>query len=345
MRALVKTTSGRGFSLRDLPEPVPGPGEVLVRVHAASLCGTDVHLYEWTPWAASRVQPPRVMGHEMGGFVEALGPGVDTVAVGALVACESHLTCGLCRECTRGDSHVCRHTQIMGVDVDGVFRERTVVPARNVWPVPASGDTRVAALMEPFGNAVHACSRGDLQGQVVGIFGCGPIGCAAVAICQAEGAAKVIAVDRSGFRLDLARRMGADECVQIGDGLDTEQQVRAAAGGDIDCALEMSGAPEATVAACRLTRPGGWVSLVGLGAPVSLDLSRDVVMKGISLHGIAGRRMFATWEATSAYLEKGCIDPFPLITHEFDMADVDAAIELMRSGLSGKIVLRPGRSD
>jgi threonine 3-dehydrogenase len=195
--------------------------------------------------------------------------------------------------------------------------------------------------MEPFGNAVHACSRGSLLGRVVGVFGCGPIGCAAVAIARAENAARIVAVDRNPYRLALAERMGADAVVDASRG-DVETAVARAAGAPLDCALEMSGAESLLVAACRLVRPGGWISLLGISdAPETVDLTRDVVMKGLTLYGITGRRLPSTWEQTTAHLAGGLIDAGVLITHHLPLADIDHAIALMRSGDCGKISLVP----
>jgi len=342
VRAVLKTAPGPGFVLGDVDEPRPGPGEVVLRVEAASICGTDVHLWDWNPWAASRVRPPRVMGHEVGGEVVDVGPDVDGVGVGGRYAVETHIVCGHCPECLRGDFHVCANTRILGVDVDGVFAEYVTVPARNLWPAVPDHPPEVAALMEPFGNAVHACSYGRLRGQVVGVFGCGPIGCACVAVARAENAARIVAVDLNPYRLELARTMGADAAVHAGVD-DPETAITAAAGGPLDCALEMSGAPSAVAVATRLVRPGGWVSLLGIGdTPAMLDLSRDVVMKGLTLFGVTGRRMFSTWEQTTSYLAGGLIDATRLLTHRMAMEDVAGAIELIKSGRCGKVVLFPG---
>jgi threonine 3-dehydrogenase len=340
VRAVVKPAPGPGFVLTDVPDPVPGPGEVVLRVDAASICGTDVHLYEWNPWAAGRVHPPRVMGHEMCGEVVAQGAGADSVRIGSRVAVETHVVCGHCPECRRGDFHVCANTRILGVDVDGVFAEYVRVPAHNTWPVAQGLSPDLGALMEPFGNAVHACSYGRLRSQVVAVFGCGPIGCMCVGIARAEGATRVVAVDLNPYRMELARAMGADAVVDASLG---DEAIVAAAGGPLDCALEMSGAPAAVGAATRLVRPGGWVSLLGIGdAPATLDLSRDVVMKGLTLYGVTGRRMFSTWEQTSAYLTDNRIDVSPLLTHRLPLSGIDDAIALMRSGRCGKVVLQPG---
>lgn len=336
----MKIEAAAGFSVGDVPQPEPGPGEVLVRVAAASVCGTDVHLYDWTPWAQARVAPPRVMGHEVSGEVVAWGEGVRSPAIGTRVAVESHIVCRHCEECRRGDFHVCENTQILGVDVDGAFASYVAVPAANVWPVGAGVPASVAAAMEPFGNAVHACSYGDLDGRTVAIFGCGPIGCAAVAVARVAGAARVIAVDPNEYRLRLAERMGATALVRAGsDPVDDE--VIAAAGADIDCVLEMSGAPQAVVSAARVVRPGGWISLLGIGEPVLLDMTSDVVMKGLSLFGVVGRKLPATWERTTAYVRDGTIDVAALITHSFPMNEVERAIQLVKSGDCGKVALTP----
>jgi threonine 3-dehydrogenase len=342
VRAVIKSSPRPGITITDAPEPSAGPGDVLLRVVAASICGTDIHLYDWNPWAQARVHLPRVMGHEICGEVIALGEGADgRVRVGDRVAVESHIVCHRCPECLRGDYHVCANTRIVGVDADGGFATLVALPAENVWPVGPEMAPAVAAAMEPFGNAVHACSCGDLEGATVAVFGCGPIGCAAVAVAKARGAARVIGVEPNRYRLELAERMGADVLVQCGEG-SAETEVRRAAGGDVDCALEMSGAPVAVVAATRLVRSGGWVSLLGIGdAPTTLDLSPDVVMRGVTLFGVTGRRLYATWEETSRYLRSGAIDAEALITHRFAMADIEEAIRLIKSGRCGKVSLQP----
>jgi threonine 3-dehydrogenase len=341
VQAVVKPSAAPGLVLADVPEPRPGDGELLLRVAAASVCGSDVHLYDWNPWAAARVHPPRVIGHEICGEVVGRGPGTDLID-GTRVAVESHIVCGTCNSCLRGDFHVCQNTRILGVDVDGGFTSLVAVPQANVFPIGEDTSSEVAAALEPFGNAVHACSYGELAGRTVAVFGCGPIGCAAIAVARTQGAATVVAIDRNRYRLDLAERMGAARVVIADD--DVESQVRAAAGGaDIDCVLEMSGAPSAVAAATRLVRPGGWISLLGIGdAPATLELSDDVVMKGVSLHGVVGRRLPQTWEETMEYVRSGAIDVGALITHHYPMSEIEAVIELIKSGQCGKVSLHPG---
>ncbi len=341
MQAVLKAEPAPGFTLRDVDEPQPGHGQVLLRVAAASVCGTDVHLYDWNAWAAARVHPPRIVGHEVCGEVLAHGSGVQAPELGTRVAVESHIVCGHCPECRRGDFHVCENTRILGVDVDGAFASEVVVPAANVWPVGTSISPEVAAAMEPFGNAVHACSYGDLDARIVVVFGCGPIGCAAIAVARAQGAARVIGVDRNQYRLELAERMGAHTVIRAGD-TPVDDAIRQAAGGFVDCALEMSGAVTAVRSATRVVRPGGWISLLGIGdEPVTLDLSNDVVMKGLTLHGVVGRRIPATWERATAYVREKVVDVAALITHRFALDEIDGAIELMKSGNCGKVTLTP----
>jgi threonine 3-dehydrogenase len=340
MQAVLKAAPAAGFVVGEVPAPAPRAGEVLLRVTAASVCGTDVHLYDWDAWAQSRVTPPRVVGHEFCGEVIAWGDGVRSPALGTRVAVESHLVCNHCEECRRGDFHVCENTRILGVDTDGAFAGHVVVPAANVWPVGPAVPATIAAAMEPFGNAVHACSYGELSGRTVVVFGCGPIGCAAVAVARVQGAEKVIAVDRNEYRLRIAESMGATSVVRAGTEA-VDRAVREAAGGDIDCALEMSGAPTAIASATRIVRPGGWISLLGIGEPVLLDVTTDVVMKGLSLFGVVGRKLPTTWEQTLEYVRDRVIDVTPLITHSFPMHEINGAMELIKTGQCGKVTLTP----
>ena len=282
-----------------------------------------------------------MVGHEVCGEVVAWGEGVAGPPIGTRVAVESHIVCGHCDECRRGDFHVCENTRILGVDVDGAFATHLAIPVANVWPVGDAVAPDIAAAMEPFGNAVHACSYGDLEGRTVVVFGCGPIGCAAIAVAKVRGAARVIGVDRNAYRLGLAERMGASAVVQATEEA-VDGAVRRVAGNAIDCVLEMSGSPVAVASATRLVRPGGWISLLGIGdGPDVVDLSSDVVMKGLSLYGIAGRRIPETWEQVTAYVQDGVIDVRTLITHRFALRDIDGAIELMKSGQCGKVTLAP----
>ncbi|MHB8393266.1 MAG: alcohol dehydrogenase catalytic domain-containing protein [Candidatus Dormibacteria bacterium] len=342
MRALLKRRAGPGAEMAEVPDPRPGPGEALLKLVAAGICGTDLHIFDWNPWAATRVQPPRVMGHEMAGLVLALGAGVDHLTVGEMVGVETHVVCGTCPQCLRGDFHVCQNTRILGVDLDGAFAEQVVVPARNCRPAPGGLDPAVIAFQEPMGNAVHAASQGNLRDRVVVVTGCGPIGLAAVGIAKAEGASRVVAVDRVAARLKIAEEMGADQMVDTTGATGLGTLLRDACRGTADVVLEMSGHPALIQASLEAMTPGGWVSLLGLGdGPSQLDLSSLVVMRGISLFGVTGRRQFATWESTSAYLSSGRVDVGPILTDRVSITDFERAVELARAGAVGKVVLYP----
>ncbi|MGH7642610.1 MAG: zinc-binding dehydrogenase [Candidatus Dormibacteria bacterium] len=339
---MIKPAPSRGAALAKVAERDPLPGEAQLQLVAAGICGTDLHIFEWNSWAAVRVHPPRVMGHEMAGVVLAVGEGVETPRVGELVGVESHLVDLSCPQCRRGDYQVCENTRILGVDVDGVFAERVIVPARNCRVAPPGLDPAVVAFQEPMGNAVHAAAQGQLSGQVVVVTGCGPIGCAAVGIARAEGARLVVAVDRVPARLKIAAAMGADRLVDTGTAADLGATLREACGGEADVVLEMSGHPQVIQGALATIRPGGWISLLGLGdSELAIDLSSQVVMRGVTLYGITGRRQFETWDQTGAYLSSGRVDVTPILTHRLSILDFERAFELAGSAEVGKVVLYP----
>ncbi len=342
MRAVLKSRAGPGAALGEVADPRPGPGEVLVKPVATGICGTDLHILDWNPWAAARVRPPRVMGHEMAGLVLALGEGVTRLAVGDIVGVETHIVCLTCAQCQRGDFHVCQNTRILGVDIDGAFAELVVVPERNCRPAPPGLDPAVVAFQEPMGNAVHSACQGPLRDRSVVVTGCGPIGLAAVGIARAEGARRVVAVDRVRARLRIAEAMGADQTIDTSSVADFEAELRRACRGTADVVLEMSGHPALIDGSLRTITPGGWVSLLGLGdVDVSIDLTSLVVMRGVTLFGVTGRRQFETWDRTSAYLGSGMVDVRPILTDRVSMLEFDRAAELARSGAVGKVILYP----
>ena len=341
MRALAKLHPGPGAELIERPAPRPGSGEVLLRVDAASICGTDHHLFTWNEWAAENLVPPRVLGHELAGTVIATGAGVTRVREGDLVGVESHLFEWTCRQCKRGDMHLCRNLRVIGVHTDGGFAEQVVIPEANA--VESNGlDPAVVALQEPMGNAVHAAFAEPIEGRSVLVTGCGPIGLCAVGIAKAAGAEVVIATDTEPYRLELARKMGADLALDATDPA-TEERILQATGGDgVEVVLEMSGAPPALDQALRLITRGGRMSLLGIfSGAVPIELSERVIMQGIRLHGIYGRRIYDTWERTQALLRSGALDVSPIITHRLDLADWPQAFELVASRHAGKVVLLP----
>jgi len=342
MRAVVKEGAAPGARLVERPVPSPAPGEVLIRVGASSICGTDYHVYSWDAWAAGRVHPPLVMGHECGGEVVALGRGSRGVGLGDIVSIETHVACGVCLPCRTGNAHICEEVSILGVDRDGSFAEYLAVPAANVWKNAPGTDPALAAIQEPFGNAVHTVFAGEVTGQSVAVVGCGPIGIMAVGVARAAGAARIIASDLSGSRLEMAQRMGATHLVNASRESLAERLMEITDGQGVDVVLEMSGSGEALTEALRGSRNGARVSLLGLPShPVSLDLAEDVIMRGITLQGITGRRMFQTWYQGHALQEAGLIDLLPLITHRLPLSEFDEAMRLLKSGEAVKIVLIP----
>jgi threonine 3-dehydrogenase len=345
MRALAKMRPGPGVELIDLRVPEPGPGEVLLRVDAASICGTDLHLFEWDECAAENLVPPRILGHELAGTVVGIGSGVTRVREGDLVGVESHLFCWECAQCRRGEMHLCRDLRVIGVHVDGGFAEHVVIPEANA--VESNGlEPAVVALQEPMGNAVHAAFAEPIEGRTVLVTGCGPIGLCAVGIARAAGAALVVATDTEPYRLELARTMGADLALDATDP-ETERRIVEATGGDgVEVVLEMSGSPRALDQALRVITRGGRVSLLGIfNGAVPLELSEQVIMQGLRLHGIFGRRIYDTWERTQSLLRSGALDVTPIITHRLDLAEWPKAFELLESRHAGKVVLLPAAAD
>ena len=341
MRALAKTRPEPGAELIERQVPTPGPGEVLLKMVAASICGTDYHLYSWDTWASEIVKPPVVLGHELAGVVAATGSGVTRVKGGDLVGVESHIVDWTCAQCRAGNMHLCRNLRVIGAHVDGGFAEYVVIPETNA--IESNGlDPAIVALQEPMGNAVHAAFVEPIEGKSVAITGCGPIGLCSVGIARAAGASLVVATDTEPYRLQLAREMGADLALDARNP-DTVRSVLDATGGDgVDAVLEMSGAGPALTQALEFVTRGGRISLLGIfPEPVSVDLSDMVIQRGIRLYGIYGRRIYDSWERTQALLRSGRFDPTPILTHRFDLADWERGFELIASRHAGKVVLVP----
>jgi threonine 3-dehydrogenase len=321
--------------------PTPGPGEVQLQIEAASVCGTDRHIYLWDRWAAENIQTPVILGHELAGRVVASGSGVTRVRDGDLVGVESHLYCGVCAQCRAGSPHLCRELRVIGAHVNGGFAEYVVIPEANA--VESNGlDPAVVALQEPMGNAVHAAFVEPIAGRTVAVTGCGPIGLCAVGIAKAAGATWVVATDTEPYRLELATQMGAD-LVLDGRSPETVAKVLEATGGDgVDVVLEMSGSAAALDQGLRFVTRGGRISLLGIfGEPVAVDLSNLVIEKGVRVHGIFGRRIYDTWKRTQDLLRSGALDVAPILTHRFDLADWQQAFDLLGSRHAGKVVLTP----
>ena len=343
MWAIRKTGPASGLSLECVPVPRPGAREVLVRVEAASVCGTDLHIYRWDQWAQSRIRPPLTIGHEFAGTVVEVGAAVSTVAVGDFVSAESHITCGVCFLCRTGRAHMCESTEILGVDRDGAFAEFVAVPESVIWQNDRSKlSPEIATLQEPFGNAVFAVSTQDLPGHTVAVLGCGPVGLFTIAIARASGAGRILASDHLPTRLSLAESLGA-EVVDIDAVADTAAWFRERNEDEgLDVVFEMSGAPTAIRDAFRIVRNGGSVVLFGIpSGPVELDVAESLIFKNVRVIAVNGREVFATWYRTRWLLEHGVVDLRPLITHRFALDDFEAAFEELASGRACKIVLDP----
>jgi len=339
MQAIVKEKRAPGLKVTTVPKPTAGPGEVLIAVRHAGVCGTDLHIADWNAWAAGRLRPPLVVGHEFAGEIVAVGGGVAELRTGQLVTAEGHIVCGHCLQCRTGNSHICKNTRIIGVDRDGAFAEYIAMPATNVLPLDGI-PTTVGAVMDPMGNAFHTVLTADIPGSTVFVVGCGPIGCFAVGIARAAGAAKVIASDVNTKRLALAKQMGAHVTIDATRD-DVVRAVLAETGGEgADVVCEMSGVPSALHQAFAAVRLGGRVQLLGIpNGQVPVDFANEIIFKGITVYGVIGRKMYDTWNQMRRYLSAGLVDPGPVITHQFPLAKIDEALAAIRSGDAGKIIL------
>ncbi len=340
MRALVKPSSAPGFRLTQVPVPQIGPGDVLIRVEKAGLCGTDHHIYAWNAWAQNRVKPPLVVGHEFMGTVAAVGEAVSAVRVGERVSGEGHIADLTCLLCRTGQAHICERVKIIGVDRDGAFAEYVAIPEYNVWRLDPEIPDVSAAIFDPLGNAVHTVMAAGVSVKSVVIMGVGSIGLMAIPVARAAGALSVYAIDVNPARLELAQRLGADAAF-LSTQPDLSAEIRRRTRGDgADVLLEMSGSGAAIDLGLQLLRNGGTAALLGLPAgTVNLNLADRVIFKGLTVLGINGRRMFETWYQTEALVKSGRVDPRSIITHVLPYTAFDEAFALMEKGEAVKIVL------
>jgi threonine 3-dehydrogenase len=342
MKALRKTQPARGLSLDTAPVPAIGPADVLVRVRAASICGTDLHIYGWDRWSQGRIKPPVTLGHEFCGVVEKVGEEVTAVRPGDFVSAEMHVNCGHCRQCRLGESHICRNLRIIGIDQDGAFAEFVKIPASNIWKLDPEIPERYAAILDPLGNAVHAALAGPIAGQTVLVTGCGPIGLMAIAVAKACGSAAVFATEVNEQRRAMAKKMGADLAVNP-SAEDSVARVLGETGGTgVDVLLEMSGNPAAIQQGFKSLRSGGRASLLGIPTEsVPLDLVNDVIFKGATVQGIYGRRMYQTWVQMTALLKAGRLCLEPLFGEREPLEKFESAFSMLQGGHAGKILLYP----
>jgi threonine 3-dehydrogenase len=338
VKALYKPAAAPGLELVDRLEPNAGPGEVKIRVLRTGVCGTDLHIEAWDEWAAGAVAAPLITGHEFAGEVVAIGAGVRDVQVGDLVSGEGHIVCGTCRNCRAGRRHLCIRTSGIGVNRDGAFAEFVVIPESNAWVQPAGFDPDLAAIFDPFGNAVHTALQFPVVGEDVLITGAGPIGLMAAAVVRHVGARYVVITDVSEPRLELARRMGVDLAVNVTTSSIADAQDVLGMTEGFDVGLEMSGHPSALPDMIDNFTHGAKVAMLGLpAAPITVDWAK-VVSHMITIRGVYGREMFETWYAMSAMLRSG-LDISAVITDRFPATRWREAFETARGGKCGKVVL------
>ncbi len=338
MKALVKKESAPGLWLEEVPIPSIKPDEVLIKTHKTSICGTDVHIYKWDAWAKKTIAVPMVIGHEFMGEIAQVGSHVKDLKVGERVCGEGHLTCGHCPACQEGKKHLCANTRGLGVHRHGCFAEYFHLPAENIIKIPATISDDIAAIFDPFGNAVHTAMTYDLTAEDVLITGAGPIGIMAAAVAHQAGARTVVITDKNPYRLALAKKLGATHPVNI-DTTDL-RAVMKSLGIDygFSVGLEMSGSPQALTTLLETAQHGAHLALLGIlppGCTIDWDL---VIFKMLQLNGIYGRRVFGTWHKMIHLIESG-LDLAPIITHRFAAADYEEGFAAMLSGQSGKVIL------
>jgi threonine 3-dehydrogenase len=342
MLAVVKPKHAPGTEIREVKIPKFGRTDVLVKVKVASVCGTDLHIYNWDKWAQHRIHPPLIPGHEFCGEVFAFGDEVTTVKEGDFVSAEMHVACGKCLQCRTGEAHICQNVKIIGVDADGAFAEYVCIPESNIWKLDPGIPQEYASILDPLGNAVHTVLAGDIAGKTVAITGCGPIGLFAIAVARACGAAKVFAIEVNEYRRKVAKQMKADFVLDPST-QDVRQIVRDETGGvGVDVLCEMAGHPDAIRTGFDIVRRGGRVSLLGLTSkPISLNFSEDIIFKGLTIQGINGRRMYQTWYQMTALLKAGKLDLHPVITDRMAMKDFAKGMDRLKTGEASKILLYP----
>ncbi|HEX6505406.1 MAG TPA: L-threonine 3-dehydrogenase [Terriglobales bacterium] len=342
MLAVVKPQAKPGVEIREVAIPQIGLTDVLVKVKVASICGTDLHIYNWDRWAQGRIHPPLIPGHEFCGEVVAVGNEVTTVKEGDFVSAEMHVACGKCLQCRTGEAHICQFVKIIGVDADGAFAEYVRIPESNIWKLDPAIPIEYASILDPLGNAVHTVLAGEIAAKTVAITGCGPIGLFSIAVARAVGAAQVIAIEVNEHRRRIAEEMKAD--LVLDPTKDDVRQIVAerTAGAGVDVVLEMAGHPSAIRTAFDIVRRGGRISLLGLTSkPISLNFSEDIIFKGITVQGINGRRMYQTWYQMTALLKAGKLELHPVITDRMAMADFSKGMERLTTGEASKILLYP----
>ena len=337
MKALVKKNSEPGIGLEDVPTPEFGINDVLIKINKASICGTDIHIFNWDAWAQKTIRPPIIIGHEFVGTVAKIGSNVHDFEPGDLVSGEGHVVCGRCRNCLAGRRHLCRDPKGIGVNRDGAFAEYLALPVTNVWYCDPNIQTDVLSCFDPFGNAVHTTLTYDLVGEDVLITGAGPIGCMAVAVAKHAGARYVVITDVNPYRLELAKKMGPTLALDVRNEKISDAVEKLGMKEGFDIGLEMSGNPDAFTSMLANMCHGGKIALLGIMPHTAIDWDY-VVFNGLTIQGIYGRKMYETWYKVTMLIQKG-LDISPLITHRYHYTEYAKAFEVMASGKSGKVIL------
>lgn len=339
MYALVKEEAAPGLTLKKIPVPKMEADEVMIRIHKTSICGTDVHIYNWDEWSQKTVNWPMQVGHEYVGEIVAKGDLVTGYEIGDRVSGEGHIVCGVCRSCRAGERHLCPNTLGVGVNRPGAFAEYLVVPRGNVVKIEKDIPDEIVSIFDPLGNAVHTALEFDLVGEDVLITGAGPIGIMAAAICEKVGARHIVLTDLNEYRLELARKIAPSiHTVNLKETTLEQEMQNLGMKEGFDVGLEMSGAAPALDSMIKNLRNGGKISLLGIQASSMVVDWNTIIFKGLSIKGIYGRKMFETWYKMIALVESG-LDLMPLITHRLDFKDYEKGFEAMKSGYSGKVVL------
>ena len=337
MKALVKAKPEEGLWLEDVPLPEAGMNDVLIKILKTSVCGTDVHIWNWDEWAQKAIRVPMTVGHEFVGVIEQVGDNVHDFAKGDLVSGEGHLVCGHCRNCLAGRRHLCAHPSCVGVDRDGAYAEYLCIPVANVWPADPAVPLEVISCFDPLGNAAHTALSFDVLGEDVLITGAGPIGLMTTAIARHCGARHVVVTDLNPYRLNLARKMGASLALDVRAATVEDAQKQLGMKEGFDVGLEMSGSPDAFRSMLANMCHGGKIAMLGILPTAEIDWG-SVVFNGLTIKGIYGREMYETWYKMTTMIQSG-LDITPVITHRFQHTEFEEAFEVMRSGQSGKVVL------
>jgi threonine 3-dehydrogenase len=342
MKALRKMQAARGLSLETAAAPAIGPTDVLVRVKAASICGTDLHIYGWDRWSQGRIKPPVTLGHEFCGAVETVGSEVEAVKSGDFVSAEMHVNCGHCHQCRIGEAHICPNVRIIGIDQDGAFADLVKIPASNIIHLDPAIPEHYGAILDPLGNAIHTVLAGPIAGRTALVTGCGPIGLMAIVVAKACGSSTVFATETNEHRRAMARKMGADVVLNPAAEDAVARILSETNKTGVDVLLEMSGNPTAIQQGFKALRAGGRASLLGIPTEnVPLDLVHDVIFKGATVQGIYGRRMYETWVQMTALLKAGRLNLQPLFGERLKLEQFEDAFAKLQGGLAGKILLYP----